>query len=435
VLATLTPYRPVPIVPPLNASSNGRRRVVVTGIGLVTPLGSGVEANWSALVAGRSGIRSITRFDASALPARVAGEVPDFEAERYFERRDLKKMDIFIQYAVAAAQLAVDDARLPVPLAEPERTGVIVGVGMGGIASLEETFSNFMEGNIRRVSPFFIPKLIPNMAPGQIALRLGARGPNYATTSACASGAHAVGESVVLIRDGRQDVMLAGGTEAPVCLLGVGGFSAMRALATRYNEMPERASRPFEAQRDGFVIAEGAGVLVLEELEHARRRGATIYAEIAGYAANCDAYHMTQPAPEGAGAAECMTLALADAHVAPHEVGYVNAHGTGTPFNDEAETHALKRVFGEHIGRVAVSSTKSMTGHLLGAAGSVEAAFTALALSRGVLPPTINLDEPDPACDLDYVPHHSRASEIRAAISNSFGFGGTNVSLVLRRTE
>ncbi len=419
----------------LDASGNGRRRVVVTGIGLVTPLGSGVEVNWSGLVAGRSGIRAITRFDASALPARVAGEVPDFEAERWIEKRDLKKMDVFIQYAVAAAEMAVEDAALPRPLSAPERTGVIVGVGMGGIASLEDAFALFVEGNVRRVSPFFIPKLIPNMAPGHIAMRIGARGPNYATTSACASGAHAVGESLVLIRDGRQDVMLAGGTEAPVCLLGVGGFSAMRALATRHNDEPARASRPFDAQRDGFVIAEGAGVLVLEELEHARRRGARIYAEVAGYAANCDAYHMTQPAPEGAGAAECMLLALADAGMAPADIGYVNAHGTGTPFNDEAETLALKRVFGTAVSRVAVSSTKSMTGHLLGAAGSVEAAYTALALARGVVPPTINLDEPDPACDLDYVPHRAREVGAGAALSNSFGFGGTNVSLVFRRAD
>jgi len=419
----------------LDASGNGRRRVVVTGIGLVTPLGSGVEVNWSGLVAGRSGIRAITRFDASALPARVAGEVPDFEAERWIEKRDLKKMDVFIQYAVAAAEMAVEDAALPRPLSAPERTGVIVGVGMGGIASLEDAFALFVEGNVRRVSPFFIPKLIPNMAPGHIAMRIGARGPNYATTSACASGAHAVGESLVLIRDGRQDVMLAGGTEAPVCLLGVGGFSAMRALATRHNDEPARASRPFDAQRDGFVIAEGAGVLVLEELEHARRRGARIYAEVAGYAANCDAYHMTQPAPEGAGAAECMLLALADAGMAPADIGYVNAHGTGTPFNDEAETLALKRVFGTAVSRVAISSTKSMTGHLLGAAGSVEAAYTALALARGVVPPTINLDEPDPACDLDYVPHRAREVGAGAALSNSFGFGGTNVSLVFRRAE
>jgi 3-oxoacyl-[acyl-carrier-protein] synthase II len=417
-------------LPPSNGT---RRRVVVTGIGLVTPLGCGTERNWQALVAGRSGVGPITRFDASVVPARVAGEVRDFEPERFIERKDLKKMDIFIQYAVGAALLAVDDAALPLPLADPERTGVIVGVGIGGINTVEETYLALSTHGVRRVSPFLIPRIIPNMASGHIAMRFGARGPNYATTSACASGAHAVGEALVLIRDGRQDVMLAGGAEAPVCLLGVGGFSAMRALATNFNDEPERASRPFDAQRDGFVIAEGAGVLVLEELEHARRHGARIYAEVIGYGATCDAYHMTQPAPEGAGAAECMARALADADVAPTEIGYINAHGTGTPFNDQAETLGVKRVFGEHAARVAVSSTKSMTGHLLGAAGTVEAAYTVLALTRGMLPPTINLEQPDPACDLDYVPNQARRVEVETALSNSFGFGGTNAVLVFRR--
>jgi len=298
---------------------------------------------------------------------------------------------------------------------------------------VEQSYELFASGNLRRVSPFFIPRLIPNMASGHIALRFGARGPNYAITSACASGAHAIGDAFALIREGRQDVMLAGGAEAPVCLLGVGGFAAMRALATGFNDEPERASRPFDARREGFVIAEGAGTLVLEELEHARRRGARIYAEVCGYGANCDAYHITQPAPEGAGAAECMALALADAGLPPTAIGYVNAHGTGTPYNDEAETLAVKRVFGEHAARLAISSTKSMTGHLLGASGTIEAAYTVLALVRGVLPPTINLDEPDPACDLDYVPHRSRPAAIEAALSNSFGFGGTNATLALRR--
>jgi 3-oxoacyl-[acyl-carrier-protein] synthase II len=417
----------------LGGTNGTRRRVVVTGLGLVTPLGTGTELNWRSLLAGRSGIRAITRFDASALPARVAGEVPDFEPERFIERRDLKKMDIFIQYAVAAAHMAVEDARLPVPFPAPERAGVIVGVGMGGIATLEQSYALFASGNFRRVSPFFIPRLIPNMAAGCVALRFGARGPNYATTSACASGAHAIGEALVLIRDGRQDLMLAGGAEAPICLLGVGGFSAMRALAVGFNAEPTRASRPFDLGREGFVIAEGAGVLVLEELEHARRRGVPIHGELVGYGANCDAYHLTQPAPEGTGAAECMALALADAGVPPGEVGYVNAHGTGTPFNDAAETMAVKRVFGAHARRLAISSTKSMTGHLLGAAGTIEAAYTVLALARGVLPPTINLEEPDPACDLDYVPGAARAVPVETALSNSFGFGGTNAVLVFRR--
>ncbi len=408
---------------------------MVTGLGLVTPLGTGTERNWEALLAGRSGIRAITRFDASCVPARVAGEVPDFEPERFIEHRDVKKMDIFIQYAVAASQLAVDDSGLTMPLAAPDRVGVVVGVGMGGLASLEDCFEAFAARNMRRVSPFMIPRLIPNMAAGQIAIRFGARGPNYATSSACASGSHALGECFLLIRDGRQDVMLAGGAEAPICLLGVGGFSAMRALATSFNEEPARASRPFDKRREGFVMAEGAGVLVLEELEHARRRGARIYAEVAGYGANCDAYHMTQPAPEGEGAAQCMKLALDDAGLSPAEVGYINAHGTGTPFNDEAETLAVKRVFGEHARRLAISSTKSMTGHTLGAAGTVEAAYTVLALVHGTLPPTINLDEPDPACDLDYVPHQARRVAVGAALSNSFGFGGTNATLAFRRMD
>jgi len=405
---------------------------VVTGLGLVTPLGTGTEANWDALVAGRSGVRPITRFDAGTLPARIAGEVPDFDPERFLDRREARKMDVFIQYAVAAAQMAMDDAQLAAPLAQPERVGVIIGVGMGGLATLEDCFPALVERNFRRVSPFMIPRLIPNMAAGHVAMRFGARGPNYATTSACASGAHAVGDAFALIREGRQDVMLAGGAEAPVCLLGVGGFSAMRALATSFNEEPARASRPFDAKREGFVIAEGAGVLVLEELGHARRRGARIHAELAGYGASCDAYHMTQPSPEGEGAAECMALALADAGLAPEDVGYINAHGTGTPFNDEAETLAVKRVFGGHAHRLAISSTKSMTGHSLGAAGTIEAAYTVLALARGTLPPTINLDEPDPACDLDYVPHTARRVAIRAALSNSFGFGGTNATLAFR---
>jgi 3-oxoacyl-[acyl-carrier-protein] synthase II len=420
-------------LPTLSAANGTRRRVAVTGLGLVTPLGTGVETNWQRLVAGQSGVRAITRFDASALPSRVAGEVFDFEPERFMERKDLKKMDIFIQYAVGAAQMAIDDAGLRLPLAAPERTGVIVGVGMGGITTVEGTYQDLIAGNIRRVSPFLIPRIIPNMASGQIALRYGARGPNYATTSACASGAHAIGEALQLIREGRQDAMLAGGAEAPICLLGVGGFSAMRALATSFNDEPTRASRPFDAKRDGFVIAEGAGMLLLEDLEHARARGAHVYAELIGYGATCDAYHMTQPAPEGAGAAECMTRALEDAGIAPTDVGYVNAHGTGTPFNDAAETLGVKRVFGEHASRLPISSSKSMTGHLLGAAGAVEAAYTVLALAHRVLPPTINLDEPDPACDLDYVPHEARRANVDVALSNSFGFGGTNAVLVFRR--
>ncbi len=399
----------------------------------MTPLGIGIEENWAALIAGRSGIDRISRFDPGDLPAQIAGEVRGFDPERFIERKDVKKMDPFVQYAVAAAQLAVDDARLPVPLADPARTGVIVGVGIGGIITLEDTYAHFQKREFRRVSPFFIPRLIPNMAAGHIAMRFGARGPNYATTSACASGGHAIGDAAVLIRDGVQDVMLAGGSEAPICVLGVGGFCAMRALATEFNDAPSRASRPFDLGRQGFVMAEGAGVLVLEEYERAQARGAQIYAELLGHAASCDAHHITQPAPEGEGATECLVLALADAGIEPTAVGYVNAHGTGTPAGDVAETLALKRVFGEHASRIAVSSTKSMTGHLLGAAGAVEAAFTALTLAREVLPPTINLERPDPACDLDYIPGTARPARVDAALSTSFGFGGTNSTLVLGR--
>jgi 3-oxoacyl-[acyl-carrier-protein] synthase II len=416
--------------------ANGtRRRVVVTGVGLVTPLGTGTERNWEALVAGRSGVRGVTRFDASNLRVRIAGEVPDFEPERFIERKDMKKMDVFIQYAVAAAQMAMQEAGLETPFTRPERAGVIVGVGMGGLESLELAYPYFATQDVRRVSPFFIPKLIPNMASGHIAMRYGARGPSYATTSACASGAHAISDAVLHIRDGRQDVMLAGGSEAPVCLLGIGGFIAMRALATGFNDDPARASRPFDRGREGFVVAEGAGMLVLEGLDHARARGATILAEIAGFGANCDAYHMTQPSPGGEGAAECMAQALTDAGVSPDAVGYVNAHGTGTPYNDGAETQAIKRVFGEQAARLAVSSTKSMTGHMLGASGAVEAIYAVLALSRGILPPTINLDDPDPECDLDYVAHTSRRANVEVALSNSFGFGGTNVTLALRQAS
>ncbi|MCW5893574.1 MAG: beta-ketoacyl-ACP synthase II [bacterium] len=414
----------------MHGPNGTRRRVVVTGVGLVTPLGTGTERNWEALVAGRSGVRGITRFDAARLPARVAGEVRDFDAAQWVEKKDLKKMDVFIHYAVAAAQMAVDDARLPLPLTRPERVGAIVGVGMGGLSTLEDAHGHLAALDIKKVSPFFVPRLIPNMAAGQISLRFGARGPSYCTTSACASGAHAIGDAVGFIREGRQDVVLAGGAEAPIGLLGVGGFLAMRALATSFNDEPERASRPFDARREGFVVAEGAGIMVLEALEHAQARGAPILAEVLGWGANCDAYHITQPSPQGGGAASCMQQALDDAGLASDAVGYVNAHGTSTPYNDQAETDALKTVFGAHAYRVAVSSTKSMTGHLLGAAGAVEAAFTVLALRRGVLPPTINLDEPDPGCDLDYVPNRAREVRVGAALSNSFGFGGTNVTLV-----
>jgi 3-oxoacyl-[acyl-carrier-protein] synthase II len=410
------------------------RRVVVTGLGLITPLGNNVPTNWENLLAGRSGIRAIARFDAAQLPVRIAGEVRDFDPLRYIEKRDVKKMDAFIQYAIAAAQMAVDDGRLVIDAGNAERIGVLVGVGIGGIATLEEGEQSFLESGTRRLSPFMVPRLIANMAPGQIAIRFGAKGVNYAVASACASGGHAIGEAYRLIRFGYQDSMLAGGAEAAVTPLSIAGFSVMRALSAR-NDEPERASRPFDSERDGFVMAEGAGILVLEESERAIKRGARIYAEIIGYGANSDAYHITTPAPDGEGAARCMRLTLDDADIEPGEVDYINAHGTSTPYNDVNETQAIKRVFGEHARRLAVSSTKSMTGHLLGAAGAVEAAYAVLTAYHGVIPPTINYEHPDPECDLDYVPNVARTAAVRVALSNSFGFGGTNACLAFRRFD
>jgi 3-oxoacyl-[acyl-carrier-protein] synthase II len=409
-----------------------RRRVVVTGLGLVTPLGTGVEKNWQAVVDGRSGITTITRFDASAFPTRIAGEVRDFRPEEFIDKKEIKKMDLFIQYAVAAADMAMKSSGLVIDEANAARVGCVVGVGMGGLPSIEESHLIFLDSGLKRLSPFFIPKLIANLAPGQIAIRFGAKGTNYTTTSACSSGAHAVGEAMRLIRHGYQDAVICGGSEAAVTPLGIGGFAVMRALSTRSDD-PERASRPFDKGRDGFVMGEGSGILVLEEREIALRRGAPILAEVVGYGTNADAFHITQPSPEGAGAADCMRLCLDDGSIPPSEIGYVNAHGTSTEYNDVNETKAIKSVFGEFAARLAVSSTKSMTGHLLGAAGGVEAAFTVLALERGVLPPTINLEEPDPECDLDYVPNHARERRVEVALSNSYGFGGTNVSLAFRR--
>ena len=407
------------------------RRVVVTGLGLITPLGNDLETNWRSLLAGRSGVAPISHFDAAQLPVRIAGEVRHFDPAAYIERREIKKMDPFSHFAVAAAQMAVDDANFRIDPAIAERTGVLVGVGMGGIWTIEEYLRHYFESGLKKVTAFFIPRLIGNMAPAQIAMRFGAKGVNYAATSACASGGHAIGEAYRLIRFGFQDAMLAGGAEAAVTPMGVGGFAVMRALSTR-NDEPERASRPFDRERDGFVIAEGAGILVLESLDGAVGRGARVYAEIIGYGANADAYHITSPAPEGEGAARCMRLALEDGAANPLEVDYINAHGTSTPYNDANETEAIKHVFGEHAARLAVSSTKSMTGHLLGAAGAVEAAYTILTVHHGMIPPTINYEYPDPACDLDYVPNHARRAPVRVALSNSFGFGGTNACLAFR---
>ena len=412
-----------------------QRRVVVTGLGLVTPLGIGLEKNWQALVAGQSGIRKIDRFpNIDAFASRIAGQVPDFRAEDFIEPKEIKKMDLFIQYSVAAASMAMEHSGLKVDPQEAENVGVIIGVGLCGIDTIEATERAYLDGGPRKISPFFIPKVISNLAPGQIAIRHGAKGVNWTPTSACASGTHAIGEAFHLIRRGLQDAVIAGGAESAITPLGVGGFSAMKALSTR-NDEPERASRPFDKERDGFVIAEGSGVLILEERDRALKRGAKIHAEVIGYGANGDAHHMTAPAPEGEGAARCMRLSLKDAGIAPSEVDYVNAHGTSTEYNDTNETQAIKKVFGEQAFKLAVSSTKSMTGHLLGAAGAVEGVFSVLALRHGIIPPTINYENPDPDCDLDYVPNQARRADIRVALSNSFGFGGTNACVIFRRGE
>jgi 3-oxoacyl-[acyl-carrier-protein] synthase II len=412
-----------------------QRRVVVTGIGLVTPLGTGVEKNWGALIAGRSGIRRISRFsNLEAYPSQIAGEVPDFSPTDFIEPKEIKKMDLFIQYAVAAAVMAMTDSGLKIDTELAEQVGVIIGVGLCGIDTIETTKEAILQGGPRKISPFFIPKVISNLAPGQIAIRHGAKGINLTPTSACASGTHAIGEAYHLIRRGLQDAVITGGAESAITPLAVGGFAAMKALSTR-NDEPERASRPFDRDRDGFVIAEGSGVLILEERERALQRGAKIYAEVVGYAANGDAHHMTAPAPEGEGAARCMRLALKDAGLAPTDVDYINAHGTSTEYNDANETMAIKKVFGEQAAKLAVSSTKSMTGHLLGAAGAVEGVFSALSLHHGLIPPTINYDNPDPQCDLDYVPNEARKADLKVVLSNSFGFGGTNACVILRRAE
>ncbi|MEK7228412.1 MAG: beta-ketoacyl-ACP synthase II, partial [Candidatus Binatota bacterium] len=409
------------------------RRVVVTGLGLVTPLGIGIEKNWEALVAGRSGIRTITRFpNVEFFATRIAGQVPDFRAEDFIETKEIKKMDLFIQYSVAAAQMAAQDGDFKIAPEEADRVGVIIGVGLCGIETIEYYNKAYLEGGPRKISPFFIPKVISNLAPGHIAIRHGAKGVNWTPTSACASGNHAIGEAYHLIRRGLQDAVIAGGAESAITPLGVGGFSAMKALSTR-NDEPEKASRPFEKDRDGFVISEGSGVIILEEREKAIRRGAKIYAEVIGYGANGDAYHITAPAPEGEGAARCMALALKDAGIPPEEIDYINAHGTSTEYNDINETLAIKKIFGERAYKIPISSTKSMTGHLLGAAGAVEGVFSVLALCHGVIPPTINYETPDPQCDLDYVPNEARKVDIKVVLSNSFGFGGTNACVVFRR--
>jgi 3-oxoacyl-[acyl-carrier-protein] synthase II len=413
---------------------NEQRRVVVTGLGLVSPLGTGVEKNWQAILEGRSGIRKITRFATDGFPSRIAGEVPDFKAEDFIESKEIKKMDLFIQFALGAAAMAMEDSGLKIEGEFANEVGVIIGVGLCGIDTIEVTHKALLDGGPRKISPFFIPKVISNLAAGHIAIRHGAKGVNWTPTSACASGTHAIGEAFHLIRRGMQDAVIAGGAESVITPLGVGGFAAMKALSTR-NDEPERASRPFDKERDGFIIGEGSGVLILEEREQALKRGAKIYAEVIGYAANGDAHHMTAPSPDGEGAARCMRLALKDAGIAPSDIDYINAHGTSTEYNDANETTAIKTVFGEHAAKVAVSSTKSMTGHLLGAAGAVEGVYSVLALYHRVLPPTINYENPDPTCDLDYVPNTARKADIEVVLSNSFGFGGTNACAIFRRAQ
>jgi 3-oxoacyl-[acyl-carrier-protein] synthase II len=405
---------------------------VITGIGVVSPLGIGVQKNWEALLRGQSGIGPITRFDASKHSTRIAGEVKNFDPLAFIDRREARRMDHFIQFALAAAALAVEDAGIDPALLEGDRTGVYIGSGIGGLATIEESHKTLLERGPDRISPFFLVSIIINEAAGYVSIKYRSRGPNSATATACATSTHSIGDSYRMIVRGDADRMLAGGAEAPVTPLGVAGFCALRAISTR-NDEPQRASRPFDAERDGFVMSEGAGILLLEELGAARRREARIYAEIVGYGMSGDAYHVTAPAEDGEGAKAVMRRALADAGINPFEVGYINAHGTSTPFNDKIETLAIKDVFGEHARRIGVSSTKSMTGHLLGAAGALEAGITALCLANKIMTPTINYEHPDPECDLDYVPNAARPAEIRYAMSNSFGFGGTNGCLVLKR--
>lgn len=414
-------------------SDQATRRVVVTGLGLVTPLGTGVEKTWKAICAGESGIGRITKFDPTGYDAQIAGEVKDFDPAQFIEKKEIKKMDAFIHYAVGAAQLAVDDAGLKIKPEEATKVGVYIGSGIGGLGSIEHYHEVLKARGPGRVSPFFIPMTIINLASGQVAIRIGAKGPNSCAVTACATGNHCIGDAYRLIQRGDADVMVAGGAEAAVTPLGVAGFAAAKALSFR-NDEPTKASRPFDRDRDGFVLGEGAGVVVIEELEHARRRGVRMYGEIIGYGMNSDAYHITAPPEEGEGAIRCMELALKDAGINRDQIGYINAHGTST-MADAIETRAIKRVFGEQAFRIPVSSTKSMTGHLLGAAGGIEAVFSLLALFHGILPPTINLDNPDPACDLDYVPNKARPAAVTTALSNSFGFGGVNACLIFKRLD
>ena len=409
-----------------------KRRVVLTGVGLVSALGLDTESTWSGLLQGKSGVGPITRFDASDFSSKIAAEVKDIDPLAYVDTKNARKMDLFILYAIVASDVAVKSARLSVTRENAERIGVYIGSGIGGFGTIEAQHTNFLNKGPRKISPYFIPASISNLATGQVSIRLGTTGPNSATCTACSAGCHAIGDSFKIIERGAADVMIAGGAEAAITPMGVGGFAAMRALSTR-NEEPERASRPFDRDRDGFVIGEGSGIVILEELEHARRRDASILAEIVGYGMSGDAHHITAPPEDGSGAIRVMRATLQDAAVDPTEVDYINAHGTSTPPNDRIETRAIKAVFSEHAYKLAISSTKSMTGHLLGAAGGLEAGISVLALHHQIIPPTINLENPDPDCDLDYVPGKARKAEIRYALSSSFGFGGTNACILLKR--
>ena len=410
-----------------------RRRVVVTGLGLVSPVGIGVEESWSALVAGKSGVAPITLFDASTFPTKIAAEVKGFDPSKFMDRKEVRRNDRFIHFALAAADMAVKDSGLDMSKEDAERVGCIVGAGIGGLGTIENEHRTFLEKGVRKIGPFFIPALIVNLAPGQISLKYGMKGPNFSPVSACATGNHSIGDATIYIERGMADVMVTGGCEASITELGIGGFCAARALSER-NDAPEKASRPFDKGRDGFVAGEGSGILILEEYEHARRRGAKIYAEVAGYGATADAYHITSPAPEGEGGQRAMRMALRDAAISPEQIGYVNTHGTSTPAGDVAECQAINKVFGEHARKgLMVSSTKSMTGHLLGAAGGLEAVVTVLTIVKGVLPPTINVEEQDPECKLDVIPNHARERRTDFAMSNSFGFGGTNAVVLFKR--
>ena len=410
------------------------RRVVVTGLGAVTPLGVGVEETWKGICEGKSGIGYITHFDTMDFQTKIAGEVKGFDPEKYIDKKQVRRMDTFVHFALASTIMAIEDSKLEITDQNACRIGVILGTGLGGLPILEKNHERLLEGGPKKISPFFIPMMIANIAPGYIAIRFGIKGPNTTIVTACAAGSHAIGDSFRMIQRGDTDIMITGGTEATITALNIAGFNVMKALSTR-NDEPQKASRPFDKDRDGFVAAEGAGILILEEMDSAIKRGAKIYAEIIGYGLSSDAYHITAPDPDGDGAARCMRMALNDGGIAHGEVDYINAHGTSTPLNDMIETMAIKTVFNDCSKKIPVSSTKSMTGHLLGAAGGVEAIFTILAIRDGIIPPTINYNVPDPDCDLDYVPNIARKEKIKVAISNSFGFGGTNATLAFKRFE